>query len=98
MTLTILPFPIDDDYFRTTPRVANLEARGGFRDAHWRKVRRRLDPCDVTPLPEERKPSLIYRLGCWYMARRWPAIALLVLGCAFFGSAIVAATYGWRVQ
>jgi len=57
----------------------------------------RIQAEDVPEVWED-KSSLVYRGTAWYMARRWPAIALLVLGCAFFGAAIVAATYGWRVQ
>ena len=41
--------------------------------------------------------SVVDRLTTWYCARRWPAYALLALGCALLGAAIVAATYGWRV-
>ena len=96
MTLTLIPFHLDDDTYRTTPRVANLSARGGLREAHWRRVRRRLDPFDVTPLPEEAVESWVERTVGWYFARRWPAIALLVIGCACLGAAVVAAT--WMLQ
>ena len=69
MTLTLVPFVEDG---RVTPRVANLSARGGFRDEHWRKVRRRLDPLDVTPIVEHygersRKDSVVFVAGEWWL-------------------------------
>ena len=80
MTLTLIPFHLDDDTYRTTPRVANLSARGGLREAHWRKVRRRLDPCDVTPLPEEAVESWVERTVAYYFAHPWIARALVGFG------------------
>lgn len=73
-----MTWTIDPD--RPVTRVANLAARGGFRDAHWRRVRRRLDPCDVTPLDAEPPRPLSDRIGEWYHASRWAHFALGALG------------------
>ena len=74
---------------RPVPRLANLSARGGFRDDHWRKVRRRLDPCDVTPFDAEPEPSMIDRITEAYFASRWAPWALLAIACATLGYTLV---------
>jgi len=68
--------------------VEILASRGGFRDEHWRKVRRRIDANDTTPLPDEPRRSVVEIVGAWYEARLWPAIvlggaALVVIGGIF---------------
>lgn len=37
--------------------------------------------------------SPISRLSSWYMARQWPAIALLAIGIALIGATVVLATW-----
>lgn len=49
----------------------------------------------VLAAPEPR-PSLPYRVTEFYCRHTWPAVAMLVLGCALLGMAIVAAT--WQVR
>jgi hypothetical protein len=83
MTITLVP-SVDD---RPVPRVSNLAARGGFRDPHWRKVRRRLDPHDVTPFDAESPRSLPDRFIEWYAASRWASWAVLAIGLALLAAA-----------
>ena len=47
-------------------------------------------------LSEEAVESWIERVVGWYFGHRWPAIVLLVFGCACLGAAVVAAT--WMLQ
>lgn len=50
------------------------------------------DVPEVWPVDEQ---SVVEMVTEWYLARRWPAAVLLLIGCAAAG--LVIARYGWAV-
>lgn len=77
----------DPEYYRPTPRVANLAARGGLREAKRLAVRRRLDPQETTPFYERQEDvSLVERCAEW--CRRNEGAIGIVIGAFLTGFAI----------
>jgi hypothetical protein len=64
MTMTLIPF--DGHAQRRRHNMEILSSRGGLRDAHYRKVRRRRDPNDTTPFDAETKDSVVVRASMWW--------------------------------
>ena len=91
--MTILWSP-DKCELRPKPRLAVFSARGGLRDEHWRKVRRRLDPEETTPLPAPDE-SVIEELSRWYRDSRWAPYALGVGAVGSIALLACAIAFGW---
>lgn len=87
MTLTLAP-----DHDRPVPRVPNLSARVRDLGSHYRKVRRRLDPCDATPFDAEPPLSVRDRIGIWLGVHRdeieHAVAVLLFVGAIAFLAAV----------
>jgi hypothetical protein len=94
-TATVVPFPVRDD--RTTPRVANLSARGGLHRAHTARVlaARRAQEGHVEASPEiETAPTVIESLTAWWgeaSASRyfWCTLAWSAIAAVFIAALIV---------
>ena len=82
MTITLAPDPNP----RRIDRAAQPKRHTG--PYYGSQLRRVLDP------PPEQ--SIAERITTYYAAHRWPAAALLVIGCALIGLSIVAAT--WQIR
>jgi hypothetical protein len=80
MTYTLIPFR------ETKPPNASKLHEGPYYGRQLRRI-----------LTDEGAPvSWVDRITDYYMVHTWPAAALLVLGCAMLGAAIVLAT--WMVM
>jgi hypothetical protein len=79
-----------------TVTIVNHEARATRGDGLRLVPSQRTERIQATDPPKRWEVSRIERITDWYVGSAWAAYALLVLGCAMLGAAIVLAT--WMVM